>query len=43
MIDDYNYRMGGVGVADQLRLLYRAQRWMCQRNAGGQFFCSASV
>ena len=31
LIDDYNLGMGGVDMADQLRLQYRIERWMRQR------------
>ena len=31
LIDDYNIGMGGVDIADQLRLQYRIGRWMRQR------------
>ena len=32
LIDDYNLGIGGVDIADQLRLQYFIERWMRQRN-----------
>ena len=30
-IDEYNYGMGGVDVADQLRVFYRLDHWLRNR------------